>query len=120
DLFGQAALLKILRGVDVRSAFDLTRLFTASVADIAEDRFESDAMRGILSVSGVIGGWAGPRSAGTAYVMLHHPLGDAVAGRVGAWGFPRGGMGAVSQAIAAAAKSFGAEIRTGAQVARID
>ncbi|WP_027345268.1 phytoene desaturase family protein [Hamadaea tsunoensis] len=120
DLLSQAGLLGRLRGAGVRDAFDLTRLFTASVADIVEDRFASDAMRGVLSVSGVIGGWAGPRSAGTAYVMLHHHLGDAVDGQVGAWGFPRGGMGAVSGAIAAAARGFGAEIRTDAEVARID
>ena len=95
---------KQLRGVDVRSAFDLTRLFTSSLADIVEGHFESDAMRGVLSVSGVIGMWAGPRSAGTAYVMLHHHVGDAVDGQTGAWGFARGGMGAViSNAIADAA-----------------
>jgi phytoene dehydrogenase-like protein len=119
DLAGQAAILAKLRKVDVRAAFDLTRLFTSSVADLVEERFESDAMRGVLSVSGVIGGWAGPRSAGTAYVMLHHHLGDAVDGQVGAWGFPRGGMGAVSRAIAASAQAFGAKIRTEAEVARI-
>ena len=72
----------------------------------------------LLSVSGVIGTWAGPRSAGTAYVMLHHHVGEAD-GQAGAWGFPRGGMGGVAGAIAAAARSFGAEIRTGAEVARI-
>jgi phytoene dehydrogenase-like protein len=71
-------------------------------------------MRGVLSVSGVIGTWAGPRSAGTAYVMLHHHVGDT------AWGFPRGGMGGVTQALAAAARAFGAEIRVEAPVARID
>src|SRR5690349_945368 len=114
DLLGQAKLAAKLRGVDVRAAFDLTRLFTASIADLVEDRFESDAMRGVLSVSGVIGTWAGPRSAGTAYVMLHHHIGDT------AWGFPRGGMGAVTQAMASAAKGFGAELRTAAPVARID
>jgi len=65
DLIGQAALLKTLRKVDARAAFDLTRLFTASIADLVEERFSSDAMRGLLSVSGVIGTWAGPRSAGT-------------------------------------------------------
>jgi len=113
DLIGQARLATMLRKVDVRAAFDLTRLFTASVADLVEDRFESDAMRGVLSVSGVIGTWAGPRSAGTAYVMLHHHIGETT------WGFPRGGMGAVTQALAAAARVFGAEIRTGAGVARI-
>jgi phytoene dehydrogenase-like protein len=114
DLAAQAAFLGALRKVDVRAAFDLTKLFTASVADLVEERFESDAMRGVLSVSGVIGTWAGPRSAGTAYVMLHHHIGETT------WGFPRGGMGAVTQAMAAAARGFGAEIRTGAPVARID
>ncbi|MCW2638951.1 MAG: dependent oxidoreductase [Dactylosporangium sp.] len=114
DLLGQAALAAKLRKVDVRAAFDLTRLFTASIADLVEERFSSDAMRGVLSVSGVIGTWAGPRSAGTAYVMLHHHVGDT------AWGFPRGGMGGVTQALAAAARAFGAEIRVEAPVARID
>lgn len=114
DLLGQAALAAKLRKVDVRAAFDLTRLFTASIADLVEARFESDAMRGVLSVSGVIGTWAGPRSAGTAYVMLHHHVGDT------AWGFPRGGMGGVTQALAGAARAFGAEIRVAAPVARID
>jgi phytoene dehydrogenase-like protein len=119
DLLGQAALLRTLRRVNVRAAFDLTRLFTASCADLVEERFESDAMRGVLAVSSVIGSWAGPRSAGSAYVMLHHHLGETD-GRAAAWGFPRGGMGAVTQAMAAAARSFGAEIRTNAAVARID
>ena len=114
DLFGQARLAAKLRKVDVRAAFDLTRLFTASIADLVEARFESDALRGVLSVSGVIGTWAGPRSAGTAYVMLHHHIGETT------WGFPRGGMGAVSRAIAGAARAFGAELRTEAPVARID
>jgi phytoene dehydrogenase-like protein len=75
-------------------------------------------MLGLLSVSGVIGTWAGPRSAGTAYVMLHHHIGG-VDGQAGAWGFPRGGMGGVTSALAAAARSFGAAVRTGAEVAQI-
>ena len=119
DLAGQAGLLARLRRVDVRAAFDLTRLFTASIADLVEDRFESDAMRGLLSVSGVIGTWAGPRSAGTGFVTLHHHL-DQTGGQQAGWGFPRGGMGGVTQAMAAAARAFGAEIRTGSAVARID
>jgi phytoene dehydrogenase-like protein len=119
DLVGQAALLAKLSKVDVRAAFDLTRLFAASIADLVEERFTSDAVRGVLSVSGVIGTWAGPRSAGTAYVMLHHHVGETD-GHAGGWGFPRGGMGGVSAAIAGAARAFGAEIRTEAEVARID
>jgi phytoene dehydrogenase-like protein len=119
DLVRQAMLLRRLRGVDARKAVAITRLMTASVADLVEDQFESDAMRGLLAVSGVIGTWGGPRSAGTAYVMLHHHIGDLGDGQTGAWGFPRGGMGAVTQALAAAARSLGAQIRTEAPVARI-
>ncbi len=120
DLVALAGLAGKLRKVDVRAAFDLTRLFTSSLADLVEARFESDAMRGVLSVSGVIGMWAGPRSAGTAYVMLHHHVGDAVDGQTGTWGFARGGMGAISNAIGQAALANGAEIRTSAGVARIN
>jgi len=118
DLLRQGLLLRYLRGVDTRAAVDLTRLLTGSIADLLEGYFESDAMRGLLSVSGVIGTWAGPRSAGSAYVTLHHHIGD-VDGQAGAWGFPRGGMGAVTRALAAAATSFGAEIRSGTEVAQI-
>ena len=118
DLARQALLLRRLKEVDARKAVDITRLMTSSIADLVEDQFESDAMKGVLAVSGVIGTWAGPRSAGTAYVMLHHHMGDTD-GQTGAWGFPRGGMGGVTQALASAARSFGAEIRTEAEVAQI-
>jgi phytoene dehydrogenase-like protein len=119
DLARQALLLRRLKDVDARKAVDITRLMTASIADLVEDYFESDAMKGVLSVSGVIGTWAGPRSAGTAYVMAHHHVGDIGDGNTGAWGFPRGGMGGVTQALASAARSFGADIRTNAPVAQI-
>ncbi len=118
DLLGQAALLRHLKNVDARLAVDITRLLTTSIADLLDQYFESDALRGVLSVSGVIGMWAGPRSPGTGYVTLHHHIGDT-AGQTGAWGFPRGGMGAVTAALAAAARSFGAEIRTGSPVTAI-
>jgi phytoene dehydrogenase-like protein len=118
DLWRQGLLLRHLRKLDVRGAVDVTRLLTGSIADLIERYFESDAMLGLLSVSGVIGTWAGPRSAGTAYVMLHHHIGG-VDGQPGGWGFPRGGMGGVSAALAGAARSFGAELRTGAEVAKI-
>lgn len=119
DLGRQALLLRRLKDVDERAAVDLVRLLTDSAADLIEDYFESDAMKGVLSVSAVIGSWAGPRTPGTAYVIAHHHIGDLGDGRIGAWGFPRGGMGGVTQALAAAARSFGAEIRTEAPVARI-
>lgn len=119
DLLRQLGLLRQLRDVNVRTAVDITQLLTASIADLVEDRFESDALRGLLSVSGCIGTWAGPRSAGTGYVMLHHHVGD-LDGTAGAWGFPRGGMGGVTQALARAARQFGAQIRTASPVGRIN
>jgi phytoene dehydrogenase-like protein len=102
-----------------RGVGDVTRLMTMSVADLLEERFESDAVRGALAVSGIIGTWAGPRSPGTAYVMAHHKLGDIGEGQMGSWGFPEGGMGGVTQAMRAAALHFGAQLRTEAEVARI-
>ncbi|MFD0555941.1 phytoene desaturase family protein [Stackebrandtia endophytica] len=119
DLLQQAAFAAGLREVDVRTAGDITKLLTGSIADLIEDHFESDALRGLLSVSGCIGTWAGPRSAGSAYVMLHHHVGD-LDGTTGAWGFPRGGMGGVTQALARSARAYGAKIRTLAEVAKIN
>src|SRR5215469_424104 len=118
DLWRQSLLLRHLRRIDTRTAVDVTRLLTGSIADLLDRYFTSDALRGLLSVSGVIGTWSGPRSGGTPYVTLHHHIGG-VDGQAGAWGFARGGMGGVTTALAAAARSFGAEIRTGAEVARI-
>jgi len=118
DMWRQGLLLRHLRKLDTRTTVDVTRLLTGSIADVLDRYFTSDAVRGVLAVSGVIGTWAGPRSSGTGYVMLHHHIGG-VDGQAGAWGFPRGGMGGVTSALAAAARSFGAEIRTGAEVARI-
>jgi phytoene dehydrogenase-like protein len=119
DLIEQVLALRHLRMVDARMAVDLTRMLTGSIADLLDAYFDSDALRGLLSVSGVIGMWAGPRSAGTAYVTLHHHIGDTD-GQAGAWGFPRGGMGGITVALADAAVTLGARIRTGAEVARID
>ena len=119
DLAGQLRLLRLLKGLDTRRAVEATRLFTMSISDLLDDFFTSDAVKGVLSVSGIIGTWAGPRSAGTAYVMAHHHIGDLGDGKVGAWGFPRGGMGGVTSAMAAAARSFGVEIRTSSPVDRI-
>ena len=119
DLRDQARLAWQLKGLGVRGVADVTRLFSMSVADLLEDFFESPQMLGVLSVSGVIGTWAGPRSPGTAFVMAHHKIGDVGDGELGSWGFPEGGMGGLTQAMASAARSFGAEIRTEAPVARI-
>lgn len=119
DLWKQLGLAWRLRGLDVERVGDLTRLMTSSVADLLDDFFESEELKGVMSVSGVIGTWAGPRSPGTGFVMAHHKIGDVGDGKLGAWGFPEGGMGGVTAAMRRAAESFGAEIRTGADVARI-
>ena len=107
------------RGLDVRTIADVTRLMTMSIADLLDDWFESPQIKGALAVNGVIGTWAGPREPGTAYVMAHHSIGDVGDGRLGSWGFPEGGMGAVADAIASAGRGYGVTIRTGARVAKI-
>src|SRR6202046_763891 len=119
DLAGTLRLAWRNRGLDVRTIADVTRLMTMSIADLLDDWFESPQVKGALAVNGVIGTWAGPQEPGTAYVMAHHSIGDAGDGRLGSWGFPEGGMGAVADAIANAGRSYGVAIRTGARVAKI-
>jgi phytoene dehydrogenase-like protein len=89
-----------------------------SSADYLDTWFEAEALKATKSASGIIGTMLGPRSPGTAYVLLHHYMGE-LDGVFRAWGFAKGGNGSVSAAIAAAARSFGAEIRTQAQVSQV-
>jgi phytoene dehydrogenase-like protein len=121
DLFDQAKLAWALRKeLSPRRVADITRLFTMSEADLLAQFFESPELQGVLSVSGIIGTWGGPRSPGTAFVLAHHQIGDVGDGeQLGAWGFPAGGMGGLTSAIAAAARAQGAEIRTEAAVDRV-
>ena len=101
---------------------DLSRLvdlMTMSCADFLEQFFVDERVKGALAPGGVIGMWGGPMSPGSAYVLLHHRMGDAH-GVIGGWSFVRGGMGGVSEAIAKSARAAGADIRTGAEVASID
>ena len=117
-----ASLAKLVwrnRGVDARTVADATRLMTMSIADLLDDWFDSPQIKGALAVNGVIGTWAGPYEPGTAYVMAHHSIGDVGDGMLGSWGFPEGGMGAVSAAIRRSAEGFGAEVRTEAPVAAL-
>ena len=119
DLAGTLRLAWRHKGLDVRTIADVTRLMTMSIADLLDDWFESPQVKGALAVNGVIGTWAGPCEPGTAYVMAHHSIGDVGDGHLGNWGFQEGGMGGVSAAIEAAARGYGAEIRTSARVARL-
>src|SRR5450755_2038960 len=96
----------------------LVKIFTQSAADFLDEWFESPEVKVTLATDGVIGANGGPRSPGTAYILLHHCMGG-VGGKRGLWGFVQGGMGAVSEAIAASARSHGAETRTSAAVSRM-
>ena len=97
---------------------DTIRFYTLSIADYLNEYFEHDVVKANFAGSGIIGTALGVHSPGTAYVLLHHYMGD-VDGQAGAWGFARGGMGAVTQALGNALRSFGGEIVTDADVARI-
>ena len=119
DLAAQLGLAWKLRDLDVAMMGDITRLMSMSISDLLDDWFESDALKGVQSVSGIIGTWAGPCAPGTAYVMAHHRIGDLGDGQIGAWGFPEGGMGGVALAMRKACESFGVTIRTGAPVETI-
>ena len=96
----------------------LLELMTKSLGDYLDRWFEGEALKGVLGLEGVIGNFAEPYQAGTAYVLLHHAFGE-VKGRAGAWGIARGGMGAISEAMASFARSKGVSIETSAPVEKI-
>lgn len=98
--------------------YEYIRFFTLSAAEFLEDYFESDLVKAAMASPGIIGTALGVWSPGSAYILLHHVMGD-VDGNIGAWGLARGGMGAISDAIASAARQYGGEIRTRAGVRRI-
>ncbi len=98
--------------------YDLAKLMTMSSADFVEAWFETEALQATLAASGIIGTYLGPRTPGSAYVMLHHYMGE-IDGQFRAWGFPRGGMSGVAEAFAGAARQAGALIRTEAPVDEI-
>ena len=94
------------------------RFWTMSIAEFLDEYFETDVIKANFAISGIIGTALGPMSPGTAYVLLHHYMGE-VDGSVGAWGYARGGMGAVTKALAASFQASGGTIRTGAEVERV-
>jgi phytoene dehydrogenase-like protein len=111
-------LLKRFRGLSRQDQHDLVRLMTMSAVDYLDRWFETDVLKATMSASGIIGTFLGVRSPGTAYVLLHHYMGE-IDGAFRSWGLPRGGTGAISNAIAMAAREAGAEIRTESGVAAI-
>jgi len=118
DFLEWLKLLGRFRKLGPREISGLVKIFTQSAADLLDEWFESPQIKVTLATDGVIGANGGPRSAGTAYILMHHCMGG-VGGQRGLWGFVKGGMGAVSEAIAASARASGAEIRTNAPVERV-
>ncbi|OJF92459.1 amine oxidase [Rhizobium sp. 58] len=116
-----AELLYLGRKFGDFSAHDMAqtlRFWTMSISDFLDEYFETDVIKAYLALSGIIGTALGPMSPGTAYVLLHHYMGE-VDGSVGAWGYARGGMGAVTQALASSFRASGGTIRTGADVEKV-
>src|SRR5215217_3740675 len=109
---------KRFRGLADMDRYNQIQLMTMSAVDFLDQWFETDVLKATMSASGIIGTFLGVRSPGTAYVLLHHYMGE-IDGAFRSWGLSRGGTGAVSNAIAAAARGFGAEIRTSATVASL-
>ncbi|MCW5878091.1 MAG: NAD(P)/FAD-dependent oxidoreductase [Anaerolineales bacterium] len=115
------ALLKLgqhFLGLGEENIYTLVKLMTMSSADFLEEWFETDPLIATLSASGIIGTFLGPRSPGSAYVLLHHYMGE-IDGVFRAWGFQKGGTGGVAEALASSARSLGAEVRTDAPVAAV-
>lgn len=118
ELLALLRLGKHFLGLGEENLYTLAKLMTMSSADFLEEWFETDPLIATLSASGIIGTFLGPRSPGSAYVLLHHYMGE-IDGVFRAWGFQKGGTGGVAEAIASAARELGAELRTDAKVARL-
>jgi len=118
ELFKLLFLGRRFRGLADQDRYNQVQLMTMSAVDFLDQWFETDVLKATMAASGIIGTFLGVRSPGTAYVLLHHYMGE-IDGAFRSWGFARGGTGAISNAIACAAREAGAEIRTQAPVARI-
>ena len=127
ETFGAAAIREafnaigtgnILRKLTLEQQRSLLDLFTCSAGEMLDDRFESDLVKALFGFDAIVGNYASPYAAGSAYVMLHHAFGE-VNGKKGVWGHAIGGMGAISTAMARAAQKHGAEIKTDAGVREV-
>jgi len=118
DLAELAWLGRKVGEMSERQIGEMVRFWTMSISDYLDEYFEHPVIKGYLAVSAIIGTALGPMSPGSAYVLLHHYMGD-VDGNVGAWGYARGGMGSVTQALLKSFQAAGGEVRAGAGVDRI-
>ena len=118
DWLASLAVARRLKSLDMRGRRDLLDLFTKSAGELLDAWFESEPLKAALGWDSVVGNFASPYTPGSAYVLLHHVFGE-VNGKQGAWGHAIGGMGAISDAIAAECASRGVVVDTDAEVAQV-
>ncbi len=118
DVFRMAGFANRLRKLSLEDQRIVMDVFAKSVSDFLDLYFENEYVKGAFAFDGLVGNYADTRSAGSAYVLLHHAFGE-INGKKGVWGHAIGGMGAITQAMAACARSRGVEIRTGVSVDKI-
>jgi len=118
EAFNALGTANILRRLSLEQQRSLLDLFTRSAGEMLDERFESDLVKALFGFDAIVGNYASPYAAGSAYVMLHHAFGE-VNGKKGVWGHAIGGMGAITQAMARAARGHGVEIETDAGVREV-
>lgn len=118
DMSGLLKVGQYARSLSEKELYRIAKLLTQSAADLLNEWFEFDPLKGTKSASGIIGTFLGPHSPGTAYVLLHHYMGE-IDGAFRAWGFAKNGNGGVTQAIASSARALGVDIRTNASVQQV-
>jgi phytoene dehydrogenase-like protein len=118
DLAGLLKLGRIGASMSEQERYRIAKLMTQSAGDLLDEWFEFDPLKGTKSASGIIGTFLGPRSPGTAYVLLHHYMGE-IDGAFRAWGFAKNGTGGIAEAIATSARALGVEVRLSASVEKV-
>jgi phytoene dehydrogenase-like protein len=118
EAFNALGTASILRKLSLEQQRSLLDLFTRSAGEMLDDAFESDLVKALYGFDAIVGNYASPYAAGSAYVMLHHAFGE-VNGKKGVWGHAIGGMGAITQAMAASARGHGVEIELDAGVREV-
>ena len=118
EAFNAMGTAGILRKLSLEQQRNLLDLFTRSAGEMLDERFENDLVKALFGFDAIVGNYASPYAAGSAYVMLHHAFGE-VNGKKGVWGHAIGGMGAITQAMARAARGHGVEIETEAGVREV-
>lgn len=118
EMLKSASVARRLGGLDLTARRDVLDLFTKSAGDWLDGWFESDPIKALFGFDSVVGNYASPYTPGSAYVLLHHVFGE-VNGRKGVWGHAVGGMGAITQAMAAACVEQGVKVRLDTAVASV-